>query len=1164
MRVRVPSAAVVVARWLLALLAPAAALSLTLFLQPLLDQAPSPPFIAAVLVVAWLGGLGPGLLATVLGTLALDYFFLPPLRSFSVEPSDTVWLALFAAVSAATAWLVASRGRARARLASSEQQLRLVTDTAPQLIYYVDAGRRYRFANRPYAALHGRTPDELVGRRVAEVVGADQFAAIKRQLSEALAGRRLTFEVSHPHETGLRHFSATYVPDRDADGAVQGVVVVIDDITAHKQADDERVRLLALEQARRREAEAIAELGRILTEGLDLDTVSRRIAELARGLLRTTATSVFRVDPVSRDLVCLATSGDPGLLTPGGTVPRGAGAVGRAVEHGRPVTTSDILHDPDITTPAALRASIEATSARAVLAVPLQAKGRIIGAFAVGDQAGRVFSSDEIRLGEALADHAAAALENAQLYAEAGERGREAELLNELARAVNASLDLDTVLGRVTEAAKELCNADLARIALWDTEREGMLFRYTVGTRAGDHTHVHLRPGKGLAGAVLATGKPVRTANVLEDPRLHPEYAEMIREEGSVAVMVAPIRMGAGVEGLLYVDNRALRPFSERDEAILMRLADHAAVALGNARLFAGEQAARGEAEVRSARTRLLADVSRVLASSLEYESTLDGVTRLLVPTHAEWCVIHLARRDGTVRRVALAHADPAHASLAAETRQLAPSSGWLDDLGAAMQAVRAGRSILMVDVSKESLDGFIGEARAQHVLEALRPRSLLVAPLIARGRPLGALTWLRIGGGPAYTADDLELAEDIAARTAVAIDLARLYRRAERARVDAETANQAKDEFLAVLSHELRTPLTSMLGWLRLLRTGQLEADKVAQALEVVERNTRTQAQLINDLLDVSRIITGKLELDRYPVELAPIVDEAAASARRAAEAKGVALEVTVSAPPGPVLGDPLRLGQIVTNLIANAVKFTSAGGRVRVSLTRAEGQAVVTVTDTGIGIEREVLDHIFDRFRQADSTITRRHGGLGLGLAIARHLAELHGGTVTVESRGLGHGATFTLRLPLAVSARADTVVPASVGSGAAGRAALTGLRVLLVEDHHDTAELLRTVLGSHGAGVHVAESLAEALTTLAEREFDVLVSDIGMPDGTGYELVERVRERARAHGRAPLPAVAVTAFAGGEDRERALAAGFQDYAAKPIEPETLVDTIARAARR
>jgi CheY-like chemotaxis protein len=352
------------------------------------------------------------------------------------------------------------------------------------------------------------------------------------------------------------------------------------------------------------------------------------------------------------------------------------------------------------------------------------------------------------------------------------------------------------------------------------------------------------------------------------------------------------------------------------------------------------------------------------------------------------------------------------------------------------------------------------------------------------------------------------------------------------------------------------------MLGWLRLLRTGQLEPDKVAQALEVVERNTRTQAQLINDLLDVSRIITGKLELDLYPVELAPIVDEAVASSRRAAEAKGVRLELGAVATPGPVLGDPLRLGQIIGNLIANAVKFTSAGGWVRVDLARGDGEAVVSVTDTGIGIEPEVLDQIFDRFRQVDSTITRRHGGLGLGLAIARHLAELHGGSVSAESKGLGHGSAFILRLPLAPPAERDEAPQPSAPAGP-HPGALAGVRMLLVEDHADTAELLRAVLGGHGALVRVAGSLAEALTMLTKLDFDILVSDIGMPDGTGYELVQRMQELARAAGREPMPAVALTAFAGGEDRERALAAGFQHYAAKPIEPEALVDTIARAAR-
>jgi CheY-like chemotaxis protein/nitrogen-specific signal transduction histidine kinase len=404
-----------------------------------------------------------------------------------------------------------------------------------------------------------------------------------------------------------------------------------------------------------------------------------------------------------------------------------------------------------------------------------------------------------------------------------------------------------------------------------------------------------------------------------------------------------------------------------------------------------------------------------------------------------------------------------------------------------------------------------------------------------------------------------------VAARAALAIDSARLYRRAERARVEAEEANRAKDEFLAVLSHELRTPLTSMLGWLRLLRTGQLGPDKVSQALEVVERNTRTQAQLINDLLDVSRIITGKLQLDTYPVDLGPIMEEAIESVRRDAEAKGVRLELTMAVGAGPVLGDPLRLGQIVGNVIANAVKFTSAGGHVRASLAREADSVVITIVDTGIGIEPELLPHIFDRFRQADSTITRRHGGLGLGLAIARHLAELHGGRVTAESAGAGRGSTFTIRLPLASAGgrrgQGEPVAPAMAGSG--GGTLLAGVRVLLVEDHHDTAELLRAVLGSQGAAVSLATSLAEALAMLNETEFDVLVTDIGMPDGNGYELLERLRERERATGRKPAPAVAVTAFAGGEDRERALAAGFDDYAAKPIEPAALIDTIARASR-
>ena len=1160
----VPAPLIAIARWLLGIAAPAAALAFTLLLRPMMDQVPSPPFVAAVMIVAWLGGFAPALLATAVSAAVLHYFFLLPVIGPFLGTGPILWLAVFCGVCVCTAAVVASRGRVQGRLAASELLVRLVTDTTPQLVYYLDPARRYRFANRPYAEQHGLTPESIVGRHVTDVVPPERYASIDRHLTEALAGRRRSVELTQEVDGVVRIFQATYIPDADRTGSVRGLVAVLQDVTERKRTEDERTRLLALEQSRRREAEAIAELGRLLTEGLDLNAVAPRIAELARGLLRAITTTVYRVDPVSRDFVCLAISGDMGGFRPGAVLPRGVGAVGRAVDSARPVTTVNVLEDADIRIPASTREWMEQAPYRAVLAVPLRVKGRVIGAFAAGDHLGRVFTADEVRLAEALADHAAVALDNAQLYREAEDRRREAELLAELTRAVTASLDLDTVLGRVTSAACELCGGDLARIALWDAARSGMVFRYTVGTRVVDHDHVLLVPGKGLAGQVLATGRPVRTDNVLEDPRLHPDYAEMIRREGSMAVLVAPIRTGQAIEGLIYVDNRTPRAFSDRQESTLLRLADHAGIALRNARLFAGEQTARSEAEARAQRTRLLADVSHALSASLDYESSLAVVGRLLVPAQADWCLVHLARRDGSVRRAVVTHADPAHEELAAEMRRTPASLNWAADTGAVAQALRAGRSLLLDRAALASPDDVVDDPLERRTLRALQPHAMLLVPLVARGRTLGSLSWLRLASPEPYTVDDLGLAEDVAARAALAIDGARLYRRAERARIEAEAANRAKDEFLAVLSHELRTPLTSMLGWLRLLRTGQLGSERVTQALEVVERNTRTQAQLINDLLDVSRIITGKLQLDLYPLELTPIVEEAVESARRDAEAKGVDLEFEVQADTGPVLGDPLRLGQIVGNLLANAVKFTSPGGHVRARLAREAGEAVITVADTGVGIEADVLGHVFDRFRQADSTITRRHGGLGLGLAIAQHLVALHGGTVTAASPGVDLGATFTVRLPLAPAARRARPGEPLAAGASGGRTSLAGVRVLLVEDHPDTAEMVRTTLMLHGARVRVAESLGEALVMLGGSDFDVVVSDIGMPDGNGYELVQRLRERERAVGRGPLPAVAVTAFAGSEARERALAAGFCDYAAKPIEPEALIETVARATRR
>jgi PAS domain S-box-containing protein len=350
-----PPALLIAARWLLALAAPAAALAVTLLLRPFLEQAPSPPFVAAVVVVAWLGGFGPAILATVISVAALDYYFLSPEHTWTIRFPEVVWLALLGAVCLFTAWFVAGRGRVLRRLAAREQQLRLVTDTAPQLIYYVDTARRYRFANRPYAERFGLTPDAIVGRRVSEVVGSERYATVERHLTATLAGRPSTFEFTRPVAGGVEHLHATYVPDVDRDGIAHGLVAVIHDITERKQGENERARLLALEQTRRREAEAVAELGRILTEGVDPDTVAQRVADLGRGLLRATTTAVYRIDPISRDFVCLAVSGDMGGFRPGGILPRGAGAVGRAVERGRLVTSANVLDDPEIDTPTGTR-----------------------------------------------------------------------------------------------------------------------------------------------------------------------------------------------------------------------------------------------------------------------------------------------------------------------------------------------------------------------------------------------------------------------------------------------------------------------------------------------------------------------------------------------------------------------------------------------------------------------------------------------------------------------------------------------------------------------------------------------------------------------------------------------------------------------------------------
>ena len=435
--------------------------------------------------------------------------------------------------------------------------------------------------------------------------------------------------------------------------------------------------------------------------------------------------------------------------------------------------------------------------------------------------------------------------------------------------------------------------------------------------------------------------------------------------------------------------------------------------------------------------------------------------------------------------------------------------------------------------------------------------QSARIAPLIDDDRVIGTITVI----------------DDVTERIAREDQLMRLLSQEQAARKEAEMANRSKDQFLATVSHELRTPLNAISGWIQLLIKKDVDQEFLAHGLEVVDRNVKMQTKIIEDILDVSRIITGKLSLSVTQVNLTPVIEAALDAVRLAADAKGIRLEWALDPDSGPVSGDPTRLQQIVWNLVSNAIKFTPRGGVVNVRLARVESQAEVVVSDTGKGISSDFLPFVFERFRQADSTSTRQHSGLGLGLAIVRHLVEMHGGTVSAASEGDGRGATFTLRLPIMAARRTGDTVPqsnnqqsskdtklvfADRGNLGGDKAKLAERRVLIVDDEPDARELLEVILLQFGAEVKVATSVQQALEILERWKPDAIVSDVGMPDEDGYSLIQKVRMLELVRG-GLTPAIALTGYGRPEDRLKLLAAGYQVHLSKPVEMRQLVDSIA-----
>jgi signal transduction histidine kinase/ActR/RegA family two-component response regulator len=438
--------------------------------------------------------------------------------------------------------------------------------------------------------------------------------------------------------------------------------------------------------------------------------------------------------------------------------------------------------------------------------------------------------------------------------------------------------------------------------------------------------------------------------------------------------------------------------------------------------------------------------------------------------------------------------------------------------------------------------------------------RSYLAVPVRANGAVVGGLFFGHSAAGR-FTEQHERLVAGVAAWAAVALENSRLYE-------EARNANRMKDDFLAVLSHELRTPLNAIVGYARLLRGRILTGEKAERGLDVLERNATSLTQIVEDVLDVSRIVSGKLRLDVQPVELPLVIDNAIATMQPAADAKGVRLQTIVDPRVGPVSGDPDRLQQVVWNLLSNAVKFTGRGGRVQVRLERVNSHVEVVVSDTGIGIRPDFLPYVFERFRQGEAGTTRKTGGLGLGLAIVRHIAEMHGGTVEASSPGEGEGSTFRVRLPVMIvhpeGNQGRREHPRTAGSERLSQLAdLQGVRVLAVDDEEDALTLLRMVLEAAGASVTTVSSARAALEQIETVRPDALVFDLGMPGMDGFELIARVRASSNPAVR-DIPAAALTAFARSEDRTKALRGGFEMHLSKPVDPGELVASVLTLVRR
>lgn len=758
----------------------------------------------------------------------------------------------------------------------------------------------------------------------------------------------------------------------------------------------------------------------------------------------------------------------------------------------------------------------------------------------VRDSSGKVIGASKIA--RDITDRTIAAARLAEAQAAQAELQRRLLTLVSASGTLLGSPRIDATVEGTMSLARELVDADA--YALWRFDTYTGEWR-AVTTSGLSQEFLAEGGGAHAAGhADLSFRNPfvaddVETAPILEGRRV------FYRREGIRSVIIVPLVIRGHASGTLVFYSKHRRIFTAVEVETARALGNLAASGITTAELYEEQQRIREQAD-------FLVEAGAALASSLDYEQTLRTMARLAIPRVADWCAVDMKTVSGTLERLAVAHVDPEKIALA---QQLQQRYGDPESPYSVETVVRTGRSVILPHIT----DAMLGEvARGDEdrlrMMRMLGLVSYMCVPLRVQDRTVGALTFVSSDEARHFTDADLRFAEQVAARAGLAIENALAYE-------DAREASRLKDEFLATLSHELRTPLNTLLGYARMMRSGVISTDRQARAIQVIERNATSLSQIVADVLDVSRIISGKLRLDIQPVDIAPVIREALETVRPAADAKQIRIVTSLESLDNLVNADPARLQQVLWNLLSNAVKFTPSGGHVEIRVRHVDDAIRLEVADSGIGITADFLPYVFDRFRQADSRFSREHGGLGLGLAIARHIIEMHGGRIEVSSAGAGRGATFVVTLPRS----APHVDTDASGGGRLDqvRRRLSGLRVLAVDDQEDSLEMLRDILEAAGAQVITASAGAEAIELIEASPPDVLIADIGMPGMDGLELIRRLRQSGVPAAKR-LPAAALTAYVRSEDRAAALASGYHLHVAKPVDPNEVVRIVGSLAGR